>query len=160
MPNTNSLEDLFGYHFQDPGLLSKAMIHGSARDTKGIGQDEIVYAQRLSWLGDSVLDLIISHELYSRFPKLSKEDLNDYHIQLTNNDALGRLAQELGLRPAMVIGKSLQQDRKGPDHVMLAGALEAVLGAIYLDGGIQSAQKAVRRILSANFRKLPARPSI
>jgi ribonuclease III len=155
LPELDSLEELLGYRFQKHDLLRRALLHPSAQGAEAVTQDDIAAAGRLSWLGDSVLEIIVSDTLYSQFPKANEKDLHKWSVQLTNNDTLGRVAQELGLKRAMVIGKSLQQNPEAKDtHVMLASALEGVLGAIYLDGGIKSARAAVQKILAEDFRKL------
>jgi ribonuclease III len=155
LPELDSLEELLGYRFQKHELLRRALLRPSAQGAEAVTQDDIAAAGRLSWLGDSVLEIIVSDTLYSLFPKASEDDLHNWSVRLTNNDTLGRVAQELGLKRAMVIGKSLQQNPEEKDtHVMLASALEAVLGAIYLDGGIKSARAAVQKILAEDFRKL------
>ncbi len=154
MPDTNSLEELLGYRFKDPKMLDSALIHSSAHDVKGITQGDIEHVERLSWLGDSVLDLAVSHELYSTLKTAPKARLNQCYEDIVNNDAVGRMAKQLGFDAKMIIGKSLQQNPEAKDkHVMLAGALEAVLGAIYLDGGIQGARAAVRKLWAEDFRK-------
>lgn len=149
------LEDRLGYHFEEPELLRRALIHPSAEGAKGVTREDTGHARRLSWLGDSVLDMVVSDKLYSLFPTATKDELHHWCVRLTNNKTLGRVAQELGVAEAMVIGKSLQQNLAAKDrHVMLASALEAVIGAIFVDGGIQRVRAVIRRVLAADFRKL------
>ncbi len=149
------LEERLGYRFQEPELLRRALIHTSAKGTRGVTSEDVAYSLRLSWLGDSVLDLVVSEKLCLLFPTAVKDDLHRWCVSLTNNRTLGRVAAGLGLEEGMAIGKSLRQNLEAKDkHVMLAGALEAVFGAIFMDGGIQRARAVIRRVLEKDFGKL------
>jgi len=149
------LEERIGYAFEEPELLRRALIHPSAEGIKGVTREDAAFAQRLSWLGDSILDMVVSDKLYTLFPTATRDELHHWCVRLTNNRALGKVGVELELRKAMIIGKSLVKDFEATDRpIMFAGALEALLGAIYVDGGIQKARAAIRRILAGDFKKL------
>jgi len=155
MADLTRLEGRLGYHFEEPELLRRALIHPSATGMRGVTQEDIAHARRLSWLGDSVLDMVVSHKLYSLFPTASKDDLHRWCVHLTNNKTLGRVALELDLENEMTVGPSVRQNLQAKDkHVMLAGALEAVLGSVFVDGGLQRVRAVVRRILAEEFRRL------
>lgn len=155
MSELDSLEERLGYRFEKPELLRRALTQPSAQGADGVTQEEIEYAKHLSWLGDSVLDMVISDKLFTLFPSATVEKLHSWSASLTNDQNLGRVAKELGLEESMTIGPSLQRNLEAKDrHIMLAGALEAILGAIYLEGGIQRVQVAVGRIFAGDFRKL------
>ena len=155
MSGNDSLEGRIGYRFKKPEFLKRALIHASAQGAGGVTQDDVAYAQRLSWLGDSVLEMIVSDKLYRDFPRATNEDLHNWSIRLTEDRTLARVAKELGLESSMVIGESLRLDPGALDrHVMLADALEAVLAAIYVDGGLQSAQGVVQKIFAGDFLSL------
>lgn len=97
----------------------------------------------------------MSDKLYSLFPTATKDDLHHWSVALTSNKTLGRVATDLGLEEAMVIGKSLQQNLQAKDrHVTLAGALEPVFGAIFVDDGIRGARAVILRVLAGDFRKM------
>ena len=149
------LEDHIGYCLEEPELLRRALIHPSAEGTKGVTPEDVAHARRLSWLGDSILDMVVSDKLYSLFPTATKDDLHHWCVDLTNNKTLGRVALGLGLEEAMAIGKSVQQNLVAKDkHKMLAGTIEAIIGAVFVDGGIQKARAVVRRVLAEDFKKL------
>ena len=149
------LEERLGYHFEEPELLRRALIHPSAKGASGVAPEDIAYSLRLSWLGDSVLDMVVSEKLWSLFPSAVKEELHRWCVGLTNNKTLGRVAGGLGLEEGMTIGRSLKQNLQAKDkHIMLAAALEAVFGAIFLDGGIQKTRAVMRRVLERDFAKL------
>ncbi|HEX9430559.1 MAG TPA: ribonuclease III domain-containing protein [Candidatus Bathyarchaeia archaeon] len=149
------LEERLRYSFQEPELLRRALIHPSAKGSKDVTAEDVAYSLRLSWLGDSVLDMVVSEKLWSLLPNATKDELHHSCVGLTNNRTLGRVAAGLGLEEGMAIGKSVKQDLQGKDkHMMLAGALEAVFGAIFLDGGIQKARATIRRVLDRDFETL------
>ncbi len=149
------LEDRLGYHFEEPELLRRALIHPSAEDVKGVTSEDVAYSLRLSWLGDSVLHMVVSDKLYSLFPMAAKDELHRWRVRLTTNKILGRVATGLGLEEGMVIGRSVKQNLQAKDkHVMLAGALEAIFGAIFVDSGFRKARAAIRRVLTKDFEKL------
>jgi ribonuclease III len=149
------LEQRLGYQFEEPELLRRALIHPSAKGAQGVSPEDIAYSLRLSWLGDSVLDLVVSEKLCSLFPMAVKDDLHHWCVNLTNNKTLGRVAMDLGLEKGILIGKSLKLNLEARDrHKMLAGALEAVFGAIHLDGGIGKARTVIRAVLKDDFARL------
>ena|SRR2546427_5511376 len=155
MPDLLWLESRLGYHFEEPELLRRALIHPSAEGTQGVNREDTASARRLSWLGDSVLDMVVSDKLYTLFPIAPKDDLHRWCVRLTNNKTLGRIATELEIEKAMVTGKSLQQASATKDrHIMLASALEAIFGAIYLDGGVQRVRAVIRRVLAKDLGRL------
>src|SRR6059036_3119259 len=73
MGELSYLEDRLGYHFEEPELLRRALIHPSAERTGSVTPEDIAHARRLSWLGDSVLDMVVSDKLYTLFPTATKE---------------------------------------------------------------------------------------
>lgn len=155
MSGLGRLENRLGYTFEEPELLRRALIHPSARGTRDVAAEDIAYSLRLSWLGDSVLDMVISEKLWSLLPTAPKDELHRSYVRLTNNKTLGRVAEGLGLEEAMAIGESLKRNLQAKDkHIMLAGALEAVFGAIFLDGGIQKVRATIRRVLESDFERL------
>src|SRR6266508_7050512 len=142
------LEERLGYKFEEPELLRRALIHPSAKGTEGVSDEDVAYSLRLSWLGDSVLDLIVSEKLCLLFPKAVKSDLHRWCVDLTNNKTLGRVALGFGLERGMTIGRAMKMNLQARDrHKMLASALEGVFGAVLLDSDVQRARSVVRRAL-------------
>ncbi len=155
MTDLTWLEERLGYSFEEPELLRRALIHPSAAGIQNVTKDDVAFSLRLSWLGDSVLDLVVSERVWSLLPTATKDVLHRSCVRLTNNRTLGRVAMGLGLEEGMTIGKSLTLNQQAKDkHVMLAGTLEAVFGAIFLDGGIVKARTTIRRVLERDFKEL------
>lgn len=149
------LEERLGYRFEDSGLLRRALIHRSAKGADGVSPEDVASSLRLSWLGDSVLDMVVSEKLCSMFPAATKKDLHRWSVELTNNKTLGRVASQLGLGRGIVIGRAMKMNLNAKDrHTMLAGALEAIFGAVLLDSDVQSARSVIRRVLKADFDKI------
>lgn len=130
---------LLQYRFREPSLLALALTHRS----RGSDNNE-----RLEFLGDSVLNLIISALLYDRFPDLSEGDLTRLRASLVNKPSLAALARELSLGQYLQLGEGELRSGGFDRDSILADALEAVFGAIYLDGGLDEA----RRVIASRYR--------
>jgi len=133
-----ALEERLGYRFKTPVLLDRALTHGSL----GGGLDSY---ERLEFLGDRVVNLIVAHMLYERFPREPEGSLARRHTALVRGETLARVAQTLSLGPLIRLSKG-EVDLGGRDNPALqADVCEAVLGALYLDGGLDVAAQVVRR---------------
>ncbi|MDR0238698.1 MAG: ribonuclease III [Deltaproteobacteria bacterium] len=152
------LERALGYVFQDAGLLAAAVTHSSfANETDGGG----THNERLEFLGDAVLSLCISSELFARFPDAREGDLTRVRSQLVNAVFLADLARAIGLDDHLRLGRGEENQGGRARDVLLGDALEAVLGAVYEDGGVAPVRELVRRLfagrwprtLSREFRK-------
>lgn len=135
-----NLEATIGYRFRDSKLLRLALTHRSLTREGGD-----VSNQRLEFLGDSVLGLAIAEMLYARYPSEAEGDLSKRLVSLVNGEQLARIARtmQLGALIAMSSGEEEQGGRENPSN--LEDACEALLGAIYLDGGIEAARTIVER---------------
>jgi ribonuclease-3 len=132
--------DALGYAFTDPELLGRALTHASARQSGDALDNE-----RLEYLGDAVLDLVIAEALFGAHPDWREGQLTRTRAALVNTVELARRARALELGGRLRLGPS--ELREGPDKdSILAGALEAVLGAVYLDGGLEPVRDLVRRL--------------
>ncbi|MEK6551307.1 MAG: ribonuclease III [Pseudomonadota bacterium] len=129
---------LLQYRFREPSLLACALTHRS----RGSDNNE-----RLEFLGDSVLNLVISSLLYDRFPELSEGDLTRLRASLVNKPSLAALARELALGQHLQLGEGELRSGGFDRDSILADALEAVFGAIYLDGGLDE----VRRVIASRY---------
>jgi len=136
----SSLGDVLGYDFAEPELLVRALTHASARQSG----DEIDN-ERLEFLGDAVLDLVIAEELFSDHPEWREGQLTWTRAALVNTSDLAERARGLGLGRHLRLGPSEYAAGADKDSI-LAGALEAVLGAVYLDGGLDPVRSVVRRL--------------
>jgi ribonuclease-3 len=132
-----SLEEALDIHFHDPTLLSLALTHRSyIYETAGEGRSS---NERLEFLGDSILAFISTDFLYSTFPDLSEGELTDVRATLVRTDTLATFALDLSLGSYLIMGKG--EKHTGGGKRVLASAFEAVLGAIYLDQGIETTRQ-------------------
>src|SRR5437764_11287484 len=130
------LEEALGIHFQDPSLLQLALTHRSyIYETPGEGRSS---NERLEFLGDSILAFVSTDFLYRSFPDLTEGELTDVRAVLVKTETLADFAREIHLGNFLLMGKGEQSS--GGGKCLLASALEALLGAIYLDQGITAVQ--------------------
>lgn len=128
------LEEILGVHFRNPQLLTLALTHRSyIYEAAGIGQRS---NERLEFLGDSILALISADFLYRTYPDLSEGELTDARAVLVRTETLAQFANEIMLGQFLRMGKGEQSSGGSPR--VLASAFEAVLGAIYLDQGLET----------------------
>jgi ribonuclease-3 len=129
-----SLEEALGIHFHNPELLHLALTHRSyIYETAGEGLSS---NERLEFLGDSILAFISADFLYQAFPNMSEGELSDIRAILVKRDTLANFAREIHLGDFLLLGRGEQHS--GGGQRVLASAFEAVLGAIYLDQGIET----------------------
>jgi ribonuclease-3 len=140
------LEKKIGYRFSDGNLLELALTHPSC-DAK-VGDN-----QRLEFLGDAVLDLVIAEALYQDNPDLHEGALDHMRAGLVNGKALTVHARTLGLGTALQVSEAQRQHHSEPSAAMLEDALEALIGAIHLDGGIEAARTFILHTLSDAIQK-------
>jgi ribonuclease-3 len=133
------LEAALGHRFAQPELLEQALRHRSAAHEQGVASSE-----RLEYLGDAALSHAVAALLFERWPEASEGELTRARAALVREASLAVLAEQLGLADALQLGSGLQGGSAGP--AVLADALEAVLGALLLDGGWRSFRAAVRRL--------------
>lgn len=131
------LEETLGIYFENPALLKQALTHRSyIYETSGEGLSS---NERLEFLGDSILAFISADYLYRTFPDLNEGELSDLRASLVRGMTLAALAREIELGNFLLMGKGEQSS--GVSERVLASAFEAVLGAIYLDQGIETVQR-------------------
>ncbi len=136
------LEHALGYHFQHPGLLNAALTHPSA-----VGPNELHY-ERLEFLGDAVLGLAIADLLMRRFPEAKEGQLSKQRASIVNGRTLALKAQEVDVGKYLRLGKGEEKSGGREKPSILAAALEALIGAIYSDGGLEPAQRAVEILIA------------
>ena len=139
-----SLEEKLGYTFQDRGLLDNALTHSScANESRGKLQSN----ERLEFLGDSILGMVVADHLYRNHPDLPEGELTRTRAALVCEESLVEVAQELGLGEYLRLGRGEESGGGRRRPSIQADAVEAVLAAVYLDGGIGAAQEFVERTL-------------
>lgn len=131
------LRQRVGYGFSRPELLAQALTHRS----HGAPHNE-----RLEFLGDGVLNCVVASELFERFSDLPEGDLSRLRARLVRQEALHRLAQDLGLGEQLRLGEGELRSGGTERPSILADAFEALIGAIFLDGGFDAARNVVRRL--------------
>ena len=139
-----TLEEKLGYTFQSPELLENALTHSScANESRGKLQSN----ERLEFLGDSILGMVVADHLYRNHPDLPEGELTRTRSALVCEESLVEVAQALGLGEYLKLGKG--EEAGGGRHrpSIQADAVEAVLAAVYLDGGITAASALIHRCL-------------
>ena len=147
-----ALEDLIGYRFQDTELLVKALKHRSyvyAYQGSGIESNE-----RLEFLGDAVLDLLVAEFLFLRFEDKREGDLTQMKSLLVSRTVLARQADGLGLGDFVLLSAEERDSGGGRQPSILCDALESLIGAIYLDGGLAAARIFVQEVVLDDFHDL------
>jgi ribonuclease III len=139
------LEHMFGYHFARPDLLQIALTHPSA-----VLAGEPHY-ERLEFLGDAVLDLAIADLLMRQLPEAKEGTLSKERASIVNGRTLALKALELGLGNKLRLGKGEEKNGGRGKTSILAASFEAVIGAIYTDGGLQAAQRVVEALFVTDF---------
>ncbi|MBW1916990.1 MAG: ribonuclease III [Deltaproteobacteria bacterium] len=140
-----SLANRVGYVFQDLHRLDQALTHSSyAYEYPGVGTSN----ERLEFLGDAVLALVISDLLMEQFPQASEGDLSRWRAYLVNAKQLAVIAQKLELGNCLLLGRGEEQQAGRKKPSVLGNALEAVLAAIYLDGGLKAARQVIARLFA------------
>lgn len=139
------LAERIGHRFADPALLRTALTHRSF----GTPNNE-----RLEFLGDGILDCVIAAALYHRFPNLPEGDLSRLRANLVRQESLHRLAQQLEIGKTLRLGEGELKSGGATRPSILADALEAIFGAIYLDAGFDIASSAISRLYAPMLDEL------
>jgi ribonuclease-3 len=149
--STDAVQQAIGYVFSRPHLLEEALTHKSyVNEVKTKGEKD---NERLEFLGDAILALIISDHLATSFPDSSEGDLSKRKARLVSEASLSRAARRLDLGSILRLGRGeeLTQGREKPS--LLANALEALIAAIYLDGGMEAARAFTLRVLAPDLQE-------
>ena len=144
------LERALGYRFNSAEQLAAALRHSSFVNEQP--QTGITSNERLEFLGDAVLNLAISHLLMKRYPDLTEGELSRNRAQLVNETELAAIAREIGLGPHLLLGKGEALTDGREKNSILADATEAVIAAIYLDGGFDAASGFVENQFRERLR--------
>jgi ribonuclease-3 len=131
-----------GYRFSQPDLLRRALTHRS----HGAAHNE-----RLEYLGDSVMNCVVALELYERFPQLSEGELSRLRANVVNQQSLVLVAQRFSFGGQLRLGEGEVKSGGARRPSMLADSVEAVIGAVFLDGGFDAARDVVRTLLGESL---------
>jgi ribonuclease-3 len=140
------LESLLGHNFRDPQRLLQALMH-SSRIPERAADEPCESNEKLEFLGDAVLELIVSEELVREFPDWSEGQLSKSRARLVNATAISLSAQRLGIGKYLRLGRGEEKTGGRSKPALLADAYEALIAAVYLDGGLEAARGFVRRSL-------------
>jgi ribonuclease-3 len=158
MPDAPGYDDLqarLNYVFRDPALLQLALTHPSVAHEQGA---PVQTNQRLEFLGDAVLQLVLTRELYEKFPTFGEGPLTKARAKLVNRRTLAERARHLGLGEHLIVsrGEEMHGGRERPSA--LADTYEALLGALLIDGGFEAAREFILRQFQAAFGGLEVIP--
>ena len=145
MPRGSDLDPLFellGHRFADPKLLAEALTHSSAHARRGSPRQSY---ERLEFLGDRVLGLVVAELLWRRCPEEAEGELTRRHTGLVRRESLVEVARALGLGAFVILSQGEAQAGARDTPSVLADACEAVIAALYLDGGLEAARAFVHR---------------
>lgn len=143
--NFTELEKRIGYHFYNKNLLIKALTHSSYANEKKLGKGGC--NERLEFLGDAVLELISSHFLYEKYPQLPEGELTKKRASLVCEPSLAFCARDFCLPKYLLLGRGEDMTGGRNRDSIVSDATEALLGAIYLDGGFANAKEFVLRFI-------------
>src|SRR5215218_5148583 len=148
------LQLALGWTFVDHDLLDRALTHRSYCAEQGVEESN----ERLEFLGDSVLGLIVTRFTYEEYPALPEGELAKLRASVVSADTLSELAQELDLGASLRLGKGEDASGGRAKPSILADAMEAVIGAVYIDGGWDAAEELVMRLVGERITEGAAGP--
>ena len=146
------IEQILGYKFQDEELLALALTHSSAVDNR------LLSNERLEFLGDSVLALVVCQALFEKFTDYLEGDLTKVKSMLVSRGTCARISRKLGLQKFLKVGKGMISNR-ALSGSLAAGVFETVIGAIYLDGGLDPARTFILNVMGEYIEQADAEHS-
>lgn len=138
------------HEFEQPSLLEEALVHSSYKHEKRLSKDN----ERLEFLGDAVIGLVIGEQLFDRFPDATEGQISWGRSQLVSRKKLGELALEQQMGDWILLGKGEKATGGAQKRSVLAGLFEAVVGALYLDGGLPVARTFLLRVYEKSLSEL------
>ena len=152
--SADSLQSSLGYRFKALGLLEEALTHSSLVNEQKTASPQ--HNERLEFLGDAVLSLVISEYLASVLPQSSEGTLSKLKAQLVSEASLAQVARRLGLGEHLKLGRGEDRSKGREKDSLLADALEAVLAAVHLDGGFEASRTVTRHIFAEELTHIAA----
>ena len=148
MADLNKLQKIIGYRFQNRELLKQALTHSSYANEKGTGH--LGSNERLEYLGDAVLELVSSEYFYHAYPEVPEGKLTKMRASFVCEPALAETSERISLKDFILLGKGEEATggRKRPS--IISDAFEALIGAVYLDGGFANAKELILRFILAD----------
>lgn len=139
------LENAIGYHFHNITLLQNALTHSSYANERW--HDGLKSNERLEFLGDSILGMVVAEHLYRTFPDRPEGELTRMRADMVCEKALARIAVQIGLGQHLLLGHGEEQSGGRSRESILADAVESVLAACFLDGGMEAARSLIQRFV-------------
>lgn len=136
------------YQFSQVKLLEEAMTHSSYANEQ---HSDVPHNERLEFLGDAVLELCVSEALYNRFPETREGELTAMRSRLVNQECLAQMARDIHIDKCIVLGKGEESQGGRERDSLLSDAFEALLGAIFLDGGFAKSVEVVEKLFSPHW---------
>lgn len=149
-PDFTQLQDIIGYQFKDPHWLERAMTHSSTNENYSY--------QRLEFLGDRVLGLVMAHELFQEFKGEKEGGLAKRHTALIQGSTCAVIALAHNLNDYIIMSSSEEEAGGRINENIIADIMESILGAIYIDGGYQAARKVILELWGDTFKTLEIAP--
>jgi ribonuclease-3 len=146
------LEKLLEVHFRHIALLNQALSHPSY--VNELPEQRGEHYEKLEFLGDAVLELVVSHELYEAYPRYGEGDLTKLRAAVVSKPTLAKVAKKIGIDPYIRLGKGEELGGGRKRNSLLADALEALIGAAFLDGGLKMAREFVLRHFAEEIERL------
>lgn len=151
--NVSSLEAKLNIVFKNRNLPSEALTHRSYQNENP--NWSFPNNERLEFLGDAVLELVITEELFGKFPEKEEGEMTVYRAALVNSKMLREVAREIGLDEEVMVSKGISRDIAGREgEAILADAVEALIGAIYLDAGYEESKKFVSKFIFSHLEQV------
>lgn len=144
--NLEELQKAINYHFSDENLLIKALTHRSCKDVPN--------NERLEFLGDAVLDLLIGEYLFRKFPRDDEGDLSKLRACIVSESGLAKFALKLNLGKYIFVSQSEEHNDGRHKHSILSNTFEAIIGAVYLESGLSVASKITYELLESCYEKI------
>ena len=159
MGGTDQLQRTLGYTFRDHALLVLALTHPSLAHETGTGAAQ-QHNQRLEFLGDAVLQLVLTAELYQKFPAFGEGPLTQARAQMVNRTALASQGRRLQLGDYLILSRGEESTGGRTRASTLADAFEAVIGALFLDAGYDATAQIILRLFRDEFGELVELPNL
>ncbi len=144
------LESKIGYHFSNPAILIHAVTHSSYANEIRLEKEK--NNERLEFLGDAVLELVTSEHVYKEYPNLSEGDLTKLRASIVCEPTLSACARDLNIGEFLLLGKGEDISGGRDRDSILSDSLEAIIGAIYLDGGFTNAKEFIKSFILAGIK--------
>lgn len=142
-------EEILQYTFKNPDLLTESLTHASIANTR------LLSNERMEFLGDAVLDLVVCEALYLRFPEYLEGDLTKIKSAVVSRKTCAEISNETGLTDLLITGKGISS-REAMPHSLAAAVYESIIAAIYMDGGFDIAKAYILRTIAAKIEIIAA----